>query len=338
MSLTICMVVYNEEKHLSLIEQNICFLRKAKRDIPILFIDNASTDQTSISLQKIAQQYSLDYILRDLNHLPQARQMALEHCRTDWLGFIDADCRLDEDWLNKLTQKIRDVSSDVVAIGGPWKMAGAWKNEYEALFSTFLGHFGLLYLQPAYSCEKMVRHLPTANIAYRCESVLKVGGFNSKNARVGEDLDLSQRLMDNKLQILFYPDMKIEHFLPARYLSWFYKMSIYGQARGEVLWNYKSFSYVSCIPFCGFLFLIGLFIAAPKYFVVLIALYLLMCFLVAVTKSRHSRVQRVFVLLVATHFFYSVGIVYGLLKQMLQVVLEQRPFLSGHTEQEPEGV
>ena len=338
MSLTVCIVVYNEEKHLSLIEENICLLRKDKRDIPILLIDNASADKTSSSLQRIAQQLSVDYILRDLNHLPQARQMAVELCNTDWLGFIDADCRIDEKWLQSVIQKVQVISNKVAALGGPWQMAGDGKFQYEALFSTFCGHFGLVYLQSSFSHEKWVHHLPTANIVYRCKDILRVGGFSSKNARVGEDLDLSQRLIEHGLQILFYPHMKIEHFLPPSLISWFSKMFIYGQARGELLWNYKNFSYVSCLPLLGFFFLVVLLMLSPPHFLGFIIVYILICLSVALHSARNALVLRVFYLLLGTHSFYAVGIVYGFLKQMLQSVLEQRLFLSRRTAQEPESV
>lgn len=337
MSLTVCMVVYNEEKHLSLIEENICILRENRNDLRIMLIDNASTDLTSVSLQKIAKQYNVDYILRDLNHLAQARQMAVELCQTDWIGFIDADCQIDGHWLKRVLQKIQQVSCDVAAFGGPWKMAGPWKSHYEALFSTFLGHFGLVYLQSSVVQEKNVKHLPTANIVYRRKDILKVGGFNSKNGRVGEDLHLNHKLTNSAAQILFYPEMKISHFLPTSLLSWAYKMFIYGQARGEVLWNYKTFSYVSCIPFFSFVFLGSLLIGSPTLFIGLASAYLLGCLLVAVYSSSNFAALRVFFLLVQTHFFYSLGVVYGFLRQMLQGVSRQTFFLPNHREQEPEG-
>ena len=230
MSLTICTVVYNEERNLSTIEYNIRLLKERAPWIQYLLIDNASTDQSSLALQSTAVKYGVRHLERTENHLPQARQQALQLSVTKWVGFIDADCRIDESWVSRVGQRILQGAGEVAAFGGPWQITGGKAALYEGLFSTFLGHFGNCYLRNEPTCQRFVEHLPTANVIYCRDHALLVGGFTSSHPRVGEDLDLSCRLKRHGFKLVFDSKLKIKHELPVSLQDWCAKMLLYGTA------------------------------------------------------------------------------------------------------------
>lgn len=323
MSLTICTVVYNEEKNLPVIEHNIRILIKKAPAIQILLIDNASTDLSTHALREFSAKYGVGYIKRVQNHLPQARQQALQLSKSQWVGFIDADCRIDEDWTYHVVQRISKDEGSIAGFGGPWQIVGESSDIYVGLFSTFLGHFGSDYLQRETS-QRTVEHLPTANVIYYRKHALLVGGFTSPHPRVGEDLDLSCRLKKNGFELEIDPKLKIKHELPTSLRAWCAKMFLYGTARGEVMLRYGAInSYKSMVPilFFPFFLLIGLF--SKLLLFVALAGYLLSCVFCSLNRSSLNLSFHVFLRMLATHVFYALGIFYGC-KIWLQASLNKK--------------
>ena len=135
MSLTICTVVYNEEKNLSTIEHNIRVLRESAPSLQFLLIDNGSNDGSNEGLKKLTAQFGIEHLVRSKNHLPQARQQALTTAKTQWVGFVDADCRIDERWVYCIQKRLLQNSAKTVAIGGPWTITGGDAPVYQGLFN-----------------------------------------------------------------------------------------------------------------------------------------------------------------------------------------------------------
>jgi glycosyltransferase involved in cell wall biosynthesis len=324
MSLTICMVVYNEEKNLSIIEHNLCLLNRVAPQFHCLLIDNASDEGSTGALHQLSTKYGVRFVVRSENHLPQARQQALLIAETQWVGFIDADCRIDEAWVSHVIKELSMPKEVVVGFGGPWIIVGDAAPIYQGLFRTFLGHFGLCYLAGP-SKAQFVPHLPTANIIYHRQKVLSVGGFSSLHPQVGEDLDLSHRLQEHGFLLEYKPNLKIQHRLPVAFKDWCRKMFLYGTARGEVLSRYNSFnSYREVLPVLFLLtalstVLIGLLVS--KFLcLVLVSVYLLFCMSCSFERQRMSLCAPIALRMMATHVFYALGVFYGCSNQMPSVL------------------
>lgn len=317
MSLTICMVVYNEEKNLSLIRKNLQLFFEQAPSISLLLVDNASTDKTSSFLYKMKDQFGAHILQRTQNHLPQARDEALRFCQTEWLAFIDADCLADSQWLQCVHSLCASKGARFAAYGGPWQIQGPSASIYQSLFRTFLGNFGQPYLKK-WPAQTVVDHLPTANILYHRSSVLQVGGFRSTNWRVGEDLDLSFRLRHAGFRILYVPQMVVSHHLPVSLSTWAHKMFHYGTARGELTVNYKKFlSYQYLLPmvFSGFILLS--LVAGSPFLGSMLMMYLGVCAVVSLFSAAVYLQAQVFLWMVTTHFFYASGVLCGFLKALL---------------------
>jgi cellulose synthase/poly-beta-1,6-N-acetylglucosamine synthase-like glycosyltransferase len=271
----------------------------------------------------LAAQFGIEYFTRSTNHLPQARQQAITSARTQWLGFIDADCRIDESWVRSIQRRLQETTVKIAAIGGPWKITGVDAPIYQGLFASFLGHFGNSYLSQGVK-KKSVEHLPTANIIYCRNSVLDVGGFSSTHPFVGEDLDLSYRLIKKGLQIEYDPELRIEHQLPSGLSLWSQKMFLYGTANGEMLLRYKSMDFYKLIlPVLFFPVFLGLWFFSNVFFLMAICSYLAVCLLCSLNLRRLRLCFPVALRMMATHVFYSLGIYYGCSK-LSQVCLKKK--------------
>ena len=138
---------------------------------------------------------------------------------------------------------------------------------------------------------------------------MQVGGFCSTDPHVGEDLDVSYRLGLHKHSMLFVPDMVVEHHLPSRWTLWVVKMFRYGSARGKCLWIYQSFFAAKLLLpllFSAFI-LFSLLLVHPLAGFAVVS-YLAVCFFVSFFFAPPSEGMRVFLLMLATHFFYSLGV------------------------------
>jgi GT2 family glycosyltransferase len=328
MSLTVCFIVYNEEKHFSVLEENLRNLSKFKKEIQILLIDNCSTDSTPFFLDKIATEYGVLYLRRSLNHMSEARDQAIHCASTEWVGFVDADCLLGIGWADYVLSCLSELKPEVAAIGGPWIPGGRWKSRYLSLFSTFLGNFGLDYLKENRAhFPKSVLHLPTANIIYKRKYVFASGGFSPQYSRVGEDLDMSYRLSNHGYTIEFHPNMSVTHFLPDQWVDWCQKIYFYGKARAEVSWKFKRFStYICVLPVTFILFLAFNLVLHQSFWLGTLLAYLFVCGFVSARWASLKNVASVFVLMLSTHFFYGLGLTLGFLQIVFSSALSLKKF------------
>ena len=315
MSLTICTVVYNEEKNVGTISQNMECLRHHWPTARLLIIDNASTDST---LKQLRQTFWADHAIflqRQQNHLGEARQQAMETCQTAWLCFLDADCTISVPWIVQAKKTLDSQPLHVAGVGGAWCPGGAWAALYQNLFSTVLGHAGLPYLQKP-SVPAQVFHLPTAAVIYRKEALIRAGGFDGDAQLVGEDLQMSYKLHQAGYTLVLDPALNFEHILPANFLIWWKKMWRYGTARGKMVWMFPQMWAQRGLWVWAFLSALGLvmvFLGRPLLALGFCFFYLFFCVVVCWWSSPRDW-QKVYLLMLGTHWFYGAGMLWGLLR------------------------
>ena len=93
-ALTIVVPVYNEAPCIpDLVDRLDQFLAAADSDTRVLFVDDGSTDR-SLALIKAACRQRTNYDVLKLSQnggLSAALKAGIDHCRTPWVGYIDAD-------------------------------------------------------------------------------------------------------------------------------------------------------------------------------------------------------------------------------------------------------
>lgn len=256
-TITVCVVFYNEQNNLPRL------LRSFESEIndsdgvsfSFLFIDNSSSDLSfelvENWLRKNREKYLKPKLIkRELNHLGDARQQAVEASISEWLIFIDGDSELELNWTAGLKKALKLYSKEAVGIGGAsyYVPQATWHKWVAPLASLFpLGRK---------SNDGSVNHVPTNNYLIKIEAVKRAGGFGSYFPRVGEDLDLNIRL--RKIGKIFYTnEFSVRHFLPVSQRSWFKKMFRYGWAQSSVsIKNKGGVSVLKALPTFFILFLI----------------------------------------------------------------------------------
>lgn len=322
--ITIGIVLYNEEKHLSLLERNLSLLMEQPCRIQVVLVDNASTDQTPQYLKAQQQRFAIELILRSENNMGAARQDVVASSRHKWVGFIDGDCEIDELWIRTVLTCVQTLPVEVAAFGGPWTPRGHRSKLYEALFSTPFGHFSLPQLSFKEGVAS-VAHIPTANVIYRRQDLVDIGGFFPGFSRVGEDLDVSLRLRARGKKLWMMAAMPIGHYLPESSAHWCGKIFIYGCGRVHVALSHGTINDRILILPLVFLAVAGLTVAFQVWWLAIF--YFLSVTMVSLIYKKQASALGVAHLLVLTHFSYALGMAFEWSRQGLHLFLKKGRFV-----------
>ncbi len=88
-------------------------LKQTYKNRQIIVIDNMSTDKTYDILKRYGKKIKL---LRMEGPVPKMHNYVLDHAKTEFIAYTNADCVTDKDWLKNLMSGF--TSEDIVATAG----------------------------------------------------------------------------------------------------------------------------------------------------------------------------------------------------------------------------
>jgi len=210
---SIIVATLNSERTIDECLKAIFELNYPKDFLEIIVVDGCSKDATL----EIAQKYPVKVISEPLN-APAAYNYAMKMVSNDVLGFIDADAKVEKEWLNKLATHLDDPQ--VAGVSGgieTWNTENAWarsigydlKNRYARL-------------------KKYVVRVATMNLLLKKSVIEAVGGFD-ENLPSQYDTDLGFRITSRGYKILFEPGAKCYHFNRSTVSGYFRQQLQYGK-------------------------------------------------------------------------------------------------------------
>jgi cellulose synthase/poly-beta-1,6-N-acetylglucosamine synthase-like glycosyltransferase len=184
-----------------------------QNSLEVLVVDGGSTDSTP----RLVENLDVQFASKKLN-VPAAYNWASKTVKSEVLGFIDADAKVEKDWLKKL---ITDLGSpEVAAAGGnivTWN-----RNE---LVPRCIGY----ELSNRYSRQpREVNRLATMNLLLRKEILEEIGGFD-ENLPTQYDTDLGYRITSAGYKMVFDSDALCYHFHRPTLGKYFMQQYKYGQ-------------------------------------------------------------------------------------------------------------
>jgi glycosyltransferase involved in cell wall biosynthesis len=281
MTITLIATVLNEGDNIQRLMDTI--QQQTLQPDEIVIVDGGSRDQTVDILRRYESVLPLRIFIEPGANISRGRNIALHAATGDIIAITDAGVRLDNDWLENITQPLRDNPSSTVS-------AGFFRADPHTVFEAALGATTL----PLVDEINPATFLPSSrSVAVRREAALQVGGY-PEWLDFCEDLIFDLRLQATQPPFAFVPSA-IAHFRPRPTLSAFYKQ-YYRYARGDGkadLWRRRHairyVTYLIALPF-----LIGLSIVIHPAFALLLliggALY---------TRTPYRRLPSVMALLPA---------------------------------------
>jgi hypothetical protein len=151
----------------------------------------------------------------------------------DVFAFTDDDVTVDPLWLATIRRIMRD--SNAALVGGPvfprWEAAPpGWLRFETTEFGRLAAPLGLLNYGPA-SLELGPRTVLGSNMAVRRAPINKVGGFARQLGKLrgtllsGEDHELCQRVQAAGYRAIYFPELRVVHWVPAERMRASYSMS-----------------------------------------------------------------------------------------------------------------
>lgn len=232
---TVVIPVFNHAEEL---DTCLRAIRSADIDIPIIVVDDASTDR---AIESIAADHRADLITLEVNGGPaRARNIGLQSATTTFVALVDADCEPARGWLEALLPHFCDKQTAVVAprvraARVDPKVDPYGRDTALTALDRFQQHRTPLDMGPD---ARLVAHgaplgfLPSACLVARRE-VLIEHAFD-EDLRLGEDVDLIWRLVNSGYTVRYEPAATVYHRVRDDVRTWAHRIFDYGSAAADL--------------------------------------------------------------------------------------------------------
>lgn len=207
--------------------------------VQFVVVDNASGDDTPHVLKRWLSANACDYefIQSTENNIGRARKIAVDSAKHDLIYFTDPDCKVRRNTISLLVDSLlrqRQIDDRSAAVGGAnyFVESSRLAMHLNALRSTTLGHFNSAQMLASIECRP-IDHVSTCNAVY-WRPILNANNFSEEFLRVGEDLQVSYKLIAKKYLLFFNGSAIVDHASPEGYLDWLKKSFGYGKAQMKV--------------------------------------------------------------------------------------------------------
>jgi cellulose synthase/poly-beta-1,6-N-acetylglucosamine synthase-like glycosyltransferase len=210
---SIIVAALNSEQTIGECLKSIFELDYPKDSFEVIVMDGGSRDATV----QIAEKYPAKVVSTPLN-APAAYNHAMKTITTEVLGFIDADAKVEKEWLSKLVAHLADpqvagVSGSIETWNGenPWARCIGYdlKNRYARI-------------------GKYVGRVATMNLLLKKNVIEEAGGFD-ENLPSQYDTDLGFRISAKGYRIAYESGAKCYHFNRSTVRAYFRQQLQYGK-------------------------------------------------------------------------------------------------------------
>ncbi len=265
MKISICITVLNEEKNISKLLVSID--SQTNRANEIIIVDAGSTDET---INLIKKHKNIKLIISRGASIAKGRNIAIKNAKHEIIVITDAGCILHKNWLAKITKPFKNKSTDVVA--GFYNMTG--KSDFQKALKPFIGIMPQNFDKNTF--------LPSArSIAFRKKVWKKIGGFDEKFDRAGEDTEFNLKLLKNKFKIIRVKHAIVDWEVPNNIVSSLKKFFYYsrGDVQGGKLMTSHNIKVLNIFfRYFIFLSLLFLYFLNPIFSLIFIFVFLLYLF------------------------------------------------------------
>jgi glycosyltransferase involved in cell wall biosynthesis len=190
----------------------------------IVLVNNNSTDNTEQECERFEKDFpklNFRYFVETSQGLSHARNRGIAESQGDILVFLDDDSFIKPNYLTNLHHNLMN-HPEAMAFGGkitPLFESGEtpkWlcKWTYSWVSAIDKGDKVVPFKGNSYPIG--------ANMGFRKECLDQCGNFNTelgrnkKNLMAGEEKDLFNRLKEQNMPILYFPDIQVEHVIPPQ--------------------------------------------------------------------------------------------------------------------------
>jgi mycofactocin system glycosyltransferase len=194
----------------------------------VVVVDDCSTDDTS----DVARAAGAKVISLTRSGGPAAaRNVGLHHTCGEIVAFIDSDCVIAADTLQRLERQFADPA--VGAVAPRVAMAGSAAETPVGKYEEANGSEDLGPLSGLVGFRQRVPYVPTIALLVRRSALQSVGGFREA-MRFGEDVDLVWRLVEKGWLVRYVAEERVGHDHRRSLGAWLVRKFFYGSAAADI--------------------------------------------------------------------------------------------------------
>ena len=194
--------------------------------IEVIVMDGGSKDATV----KIAEKYPVKVFSIRLN-APAAYNYAMKIAIHPILGFVDADAKVEKDWLKKLVPRLDEPK--VAGVSGnieTWNSENPWARSIGYELKTRYSRIG-----------KYTGRIATMNLLLKKRVIEEVGGFDEKLPSQ-YDTEFGFRISARGYRIAYEPSATCYHFNSPTVRAYFRQQMQYGKNTIKLYFKHSTFS------------------------------------------------------------------------------------------------
>ncbi|MDE5846747.1 MAG: glycosyltransferase [Muribaculaceae bacterium] len=195
------------------------------RGFEAVIVEDGSTISCKAEAEAYAPAVALQYFYKDNEGRSPARNFGMDHARGDYFIFVDSDCILPPDYIEKLRKALSEKWRD--CFGAPDDAHESFTDTQKAInfaMTSFLTTGGIR--GGKVQMEKFVPR--TFNMGFSREVYEKVGGFREM---FSEDIDMSTRIRLAGYAPELIRDVKVYHKRRGSLAKFWRQVHVFGMSR-----------------------------------------------------------------------------------------------------------
>lgn len=190
-----------------------------------VIVEDGSTVDCRTQCEAFKDQARVKYYYKGNEGRSIARNYGIVRADGDFFIFVDSDCILPPEYIEKLRKSL--VANPVDCFGGPDAAHESFTDKQKAInysMTSFLTTGGIR--GGKVSMEKFTPR--TFNMGYSREVYDKVGGFREM---FSEDIDMSTRIRLAGFRIMLFPDVAVFHKRRVDFRKFWKQVHVFGMSR-----------------------------------------------------------------------------------------------------------
>ena len=297
----------------------------------VIFVDGRSNDGTREFLEeKIKENPKFSLSDNPNGDAASGRNIGIKKAEGEIVAFIDSDAFADKDWLKNIELRFSQIKDKTIAgVGGPnllpqnqpfisYAIGKVMASPFASggIFNPSVQHITLKE-------KKIVKHIPTCNLAIKREIFNKEGLFDERLKTTAEDFEFSLRLVKKRYKSFYDPEIKVWHYRKRSIKNFSKQIIRWGMGRALIIkkhgFNFNYLLPLLAVSFVFFTLLLALFL--PYFFTILSLILICYIFLVFLESIRISLENKSFFLYALSlfpliHISYTFGLIKGLFKKL----------------------
>ena len=238
---SIIVPVYNRPDEISDLLESLS--SQTDKGFETIIVEDGSSIVCSSQCSDFGKNANVKYFFKENEGRSIARNYGMDRANGDYFIFVDSDCILPNDYIEKLRNALALNPSD--CFGGPDAAHESFSDTQKAInfaMTSFLTTGGI---RGGKVC--MEKFTPrTFNMGFSKEVYKKVGGFREM---FSEDIDMSTRIRLAGFGITLYPEVAVFHKRRVDFRKFWRQVHVFGMSRITLQLLYPgSLKPVHCLP------------------------------------------------------------------------------------------